>query len=406
MKILVVSQYFWPENFRINDLVTALKDRGHEITVLTGVPNYPDGEIFSEYVESPNTFANFFGVEVIRVPMLPRKKGGLRLLMNYISFALSATLYGVKKTKSREFDVILACQLSPITSVLPAIAIKAKKNIPLAMWSLDLWPDSLKAVGIVRSQIVIDVVGKLVSFIYGKCDLILAQSEEYLSAIRERDPTDTSMAVFPNWAEELFSFERKAKNNTTFNILFAGNVGEAQDFDAIVECAKLIKVRHLPVQLNIVGEGRRLRQLEREIHCFDLKDVIILHGKHPLEKMPEFYSQADAALVSLKRNEVFSRTVPGKVQSYMFASLPILGMIDGATSQLIEDAKCGYVCDSGSYRSLFENIVRFVNSSESERMSLGRNGYEYASINFNKKNIVDKLENQLNKLINNHLMKS
>ncbi|MDD1792378.1 glycosyltransferase family 4 protein [Enterovibrio sp. ZSDZ42] len=399
MKILVVSQYFWPENFRINDLVCALHEQGHEVTVLTGKPNYPDGVFFSEYVEAPHNFSNFQGIEVLRVPMLPRKTGSINLLLNYVSFAVSATFNGVRKFKDKQFDVILACQLSPVTSVLPAIAIKKNKKIPLAMWSLDLWPESLQAVGIVKSEKAINLIGKLVSYIYGNCDLILAQSEAYLSAIRQRDKSDTPTLIFPNWAEDLFSIERSPSDSGVVNILFAGNIGDAQDFDAIVECAKLVKQEQLNVVFSIVGDGRRRLQLEEEIARFALEDIIVLLGQHPLEAMPNFYSKADAALVTLKSDDIFSRTVPGKVQSYMLASLPVLGMIDGAASQLIKDAHCGLTCDSGKFNLLFENIVKFLSLSDAERAQLGKNGYEYASTQFNKQHLVSRLEKSLEALI-------
>ncbi|MGY3685360.1 glycosyltransferase family 4 protein [Vibrio coralliilyticus] len=400
MKILVVSQYFWPENFRINDLVSELHAEGHEVTVLTGKPNYPDGEIFPDYVANPKNYENFFGVEVIRVPMLPRKKGSLNLLLNYISYAISATYKGLTTLRRREFDVVFACQLSPVTSVLPAIAVKKKKKIPLAMWSLDLWPESLQAVGVVKSDKIIGLVGRMVSYIYGQCDLILAQSEEYLTAIKKRDRSDTRTVIFPNWAEDLFSIDRDiTSDKDTLNILFAGNIGDAQDFDALVECAKLIKDSNLSIQFSIVGDGRRRLLLEDEIKQFGLDEIIVLLGKHPLDAMPDFYAKADAALVSLKSNDVFSRIIPGKVQSYMLASLPIIGMIDGATSELIDTAQCGMTCASGDFSTLFSNISAFAELSSEERDVMGMNGRKYASTEFNKQHLIARLDKSLKSLV-------
>ncbi|MBM7037709.1 glycosyltransferase family 4 protein [Vibrio ulleungensis] len=399
MKILVVTQYFWPENFRINDLVLALSAQGHEVTVLTGKPNYPDGVVFPEYLKSPEKYQNYHGVEIVRVPLLPRKKGSIRLLLNYLSFAVLGTVLGRRRLKDRSFDAVFCCQLSPVTAALPAIALKKQHNIPLAMWSLDLWPESLEVVGTIKSKGAINLVGRLVSHIYGQCDLILAQSEEYLAAISKRDKSQTPTVVFPNWAEDIFATKRAPTNNRIFRILFAGNIGDAQDFDSIVECAKLVKQHQLNVLFDIVGDGRRRKQLEREIKDFGLQSIIKLHGQHPLDDMPEFYAKADAALVTLKSNDIFSLTIPGKVQSYMFASMPILGMIDGAASHLISDAKCGYACDSGEYTTLFENIIKLSSLDEKERLMLGNNGYHYADTHFNKQHLVSKLEGALQSLI-------
>ncbi|WBA13972.1 glycosyltransferase family 4 protein [Salinivibrio proteolyticus] len=400
MRILVVSQYFWPENFRINDLCISLTERGHDVTVLTGKPNYPDGELFPEYISEPECYDNLSGIKIIRASILPRKKGGLNLFLNYISFVVSAAYKGAKTLRKRDFDVVLACQLSPVTSVLPAIFIKKKKKIPLVMWSLDLWPESLQAVGAVKSDRVIGIIGRLVSYVYKHCDLILAQSEEYLSAIEKRDASGTPKVIFPNWAEDIFSINRKDNyDRDNINIIFAGNIGDAQGFDALVECAKLIKESDLRVQFSIIGDGRRRQRLEEEIKKFDLEEIIILFGKHPLDAMPRFYAKADAALVSLKSNDVFSRTIPGKVQSYMLASLPILGMIDGSTSKLIDIAKCGITCGSDDYRALFNNIKIFCNLSSEKRRAMGLSGYRYASTEFNKEKLITRLEKSLNSLI-------
>ncbi len=399
MKILVVTQYFWPENFRINDLVVSLKNEGHEVTVLTGKPNYPDGDVFQEYIDEPNNYSNLSGVDVFRVPMRPRKKGSVNLFLNYVSFAFSATFNGSRLLKNQSYDVIFACQLSPVTSVLPAIFIKKQKKIPLVLWSLDLWPESLQAVGIVKSQRVIHWVRKLVRYIYAQCDLILAQSEEYIDAIKKTDLSNTPTMIFPNFAEDIFGeIQVKENDSSQINVLFAGNIGDAQDFDAVVECSKLVKQNKLNVQIQVVGDGRKRHELEQNIVKYELQDHLIYHGKFPLEDMPRFYSQADAALVSLKTNDIFSRTIPGKVQSYMMASLPIIGMIDGSTAALIAKANCGYCCKSGDFHSLYENLEKFSLLNEKERINLGCNGYQYASEYFNKDSLVSKLSDALEEI--------
>jgi len=159
MRLLVVTQYFWPENFRINELVCELVRRGHHVTVLTGVPNYPDGEVFPSFLKDSNRFASYEGADIHRVPMLPRGKTGFRLLLNYISFAISASTVGIWKLRGQQFDAIFAYQLSPVTVGLPAIAMRRVKTAPLLFWTQDLWPETLQAVGVVKSPLVLSLVG-------------------------------------------------------------------------------------------------------------------------------------------------------------------------------------------------------------------------------------------------------
>jgi len=184
MRLLIVSQYFWPENFRINDLASELVSRGHEVTVLTGLPNYPGGRIFEEYRADAEKFSNYKNVRVVRVPLLPRGTGALRLLLNYLSFSITACVLGPWKLRGLKFDVVLTCQLSPVTVGLPGAFLAWLKSAPMAMWVLDLWPDTLKAIGVVKSPKLLAYVGKLVGFIYKRCDLIWAQSKSFIPKIQ------------------------------------------------------------------------------------------------------------------------------------------------------------------------------------------------------------------------------
>lgn len=393
MRILVVSQYFWPENFRINDLCLALKDKGHEITVLTGKPNYPSGVFFDDYINSPCSFDLYHKIPIIRAPILPRKSGSKNLLLNYISFLVSGSTYGAYELRKKDFDIVFVCQLSPVTSAIPAIVLKKLKGIPLVMWSLDLWPESLEAVGVVKSKLALSMVGKLVSWIYGHCDVILGQSESYLNAVRRRS-CKAQLELFPNWAEDQFKIEAKkvAQPSSVLTIMFAGNVGDAQDFESIIECAKLLKINRSRVQFSIVGSGRKFIWLKSQIEDCQLDDYFILHGQHPLEDMPVFYEEADIALVSLKPNDIFERTVPGKIQSYMLASLPILSMLDGEGKKLVEAAGCGLACPASAHQKLYENILTMLSMSPERRRELGGNGKNFAERYFNKALLVAKLE--------------
>ncbi len=396
MKILVVSQYFWPENFRINDLCLSLQKNGHEVTVLTAQPNYPDGEIFREFLDDPKIFNDFEGIRVVRAPIFPRKKGLINLFLNYISFVFSGSFKAVTKFNNNNFDVILVCQLSPITSVIPAIVFKKFNKIPIVMWSLDLWPESLESVGVLRSQKTLRLLGLLVSFIYKKCDVILGQSSSYLQLVQQRCPSSVDLQLFPNWAEEQFKITRKPKiKNSPFNILFAGNIGDAQDFDSLIKCVELLKLNKVKVIFTIVGSGSKSLWLESMIKTNSLEEYFVLKGRHPLESMPNFYSEADAGLVSLKPSDIFERTIPGKIQSYMLSAMPILGMLNGEGKRLINEAGCGLCAPASDALSLFENIKTMSSLSEAELKKLGERGLQYAEKEFNKEVLVAKLENIL-----------
>jgi len=396
VKILVVSQYFWPENFRINDLCLALKERGHDVTILTGKPNYPTGTLFEDYIKDPESFNSFHDMPIFRAPIYTRKKGSVNLLLNYMSFLISGSLYGPFKLRNKEFDVIFVCQLSPVTAAIPAISVKYVKKIPIVMWSLDLWPESLEAVGTIKSKTALNFVGNLVSWIYKHCDVILGQSESYLEAVRRRSNDKTELVLFPNWAEDQFNTPLyKKEKEKVLTVIFAGNIGDAQDFESIVECAKLLKKNSVNVVFSIVGNGRKYSWLQKEIKKYKLGELFILHGRHPLESMPDFYSKADVALVSLKPNDIFERTIPGKIQSYMLSSLPILAMLDGEGKKLIESANCGLTCSASDAVSLFQNIKEMSDMPLNRREDLGRNGKKYADLFFSKEMLISLLEGVL-----------
>ncbi|MDQ0332101.1 MULTISPECIES: glycosyltransferase family 4 protein [Phyllobacteriaceae] len=401
LRILVVSQYFWPENFRINDLVDALAVRGHEITILTGSPNYPDGVVFSDFAATPAKYSSYKGVPVFRVPMAARGSGAFRLVLNYITFAVSAAIIGPLKLRGRSFDAIFVFEPSPITVGFPAIVLRRFKRTPVALWVLDLWPESLSAVGAVRTPTVLRLVGRLVSFIYRRCDLILAQSRRFIPEIQRRCGS-VPVVYFPNWAEDTFAAtdaipapEIPAAANT-FDIVFAGNIGEAQDFPAILDAADLL--RDEPVRWLIVGDGRKLEWVRREIAVRGLGDKVLLIGRFPVERMPEFFAAADALLVSLRSEPIFALTIPAKLQAYLAAGIPILAMIDGEGADVVRDAQAGLACAAGDSAGLAEAVKAMVALPEAERFSMGQRGQEFARREFSRDMLIEALEHWLGAL--------
>ncbi len=399
MRVLVISQYFWPENFRINDLCSELVKRGHKVTVLTGKPNYPDGTVYPEFVEAPSNYSEYEGVEVVRVPMAPRGQGSsLKLFFNYISFAFSASLWGWIKLRKMNFDVTFVFEPSPITVGLPAIWLRKTRKIPVIFWVLDLWPETLEAVGVVKSRFLLHLVGKLVSFIYKRCDLVLGQSRAFLDGIALYCDKAEKIKYFPNWAEDVFSnntmqgIEDITKFDGMFKVLFAGNIGEAQDFPSILAAASVLKNSNASIKLFIVGDGRMMPWVKQQIEERGLEGYVYLMGHHPLKLMPNFYVSADALLVSLKESRVFSMTIPGKVQSYMMAGKPILGMLDGEGAHAIDEANAGYTCCAGGHEALANNILAMSKLSKDELQKFGVNAKRYAQREFDRNRLISQLE--------------
>ncbi|MGX9728054.1 MAG: glycosyltransferase family 4 protein [Candidatus Electronema sp. VV] len=400
MRILIVTQYFWPENFRINDLVAELVGRGHEITILTGKPNYPDGLIFKEFSDNPEKFSTYQNSKIIRVPLIPRGKGGWYLLLNYFSFALNGTLIGLWKLRNQKFDTIFSFEPSPITVALPAVAIRRQKKIPLIFWVQDLWPETLAALGVVRSGILLKLVGRLVTFIYKNCDLILAQSHSFIPQIKKYADLYSQIEYYPSWSESLTKPENALaapeveRDDKKFNIVFAGNIGESQDFPAILAAAELLK-QHGHIRWLIVGDGRKAAWVADEIGKRNLKDKFILLGRHPLERMPSFFKHADALLVSLKNTPVFGMTIPAKVQTYLSAGIPIIAMLNGEGAKTIEIAQAGMTCPAGDYQYLATIILKMSQLPLAERQRMGENGRLFNDMTFNRERLISQLEEWL-----------
>jgi colanic acid biosynthesis glycosyl transferase WcaI len=398
VRLLVVSQYFWPETFRVNDLVAGLTARGHSVTVLTGRPNYPEGRVFEDYRRDHASFSTFAGAEVLRVPLRPRGKGGLRLILNYWSFVFWGIVLGPWLLRKKSFDAIFFFEISPITGALPAILYRWLKRAPLAMWVLDLWPETLSAVGVVRGPRLLGLVGRLVAFIYRRCDLILAQSRSFIPSIARWAGPQADIRYFPGWAEALFAgdldavlpAEETLPYEDTFNVMFAGNIGTAQDFPAILDAADRLKHRS-DIRWLIVGDGRAADEVRSEIGRRGLEDRVILLGKHPIDRMPSFFKAASALLVSLKDEPIFALTIPGKVQSYLAAGIPILGMLNGEGGAVIEEAGAGLVGPAGDGEALARNVEQLAAMPVADRAAMGGRGRAFCTREFDRDMLIDRL---------------
>lgn len=396
MRILIVSQYFWPETFRINDLVKELVERGHNVSVLTGKPNYPQGKIYKGYGFFSHNRDEYFGAKIYRVPLIPRGKGtGMQLVFNYLSYVVSASTFVAFNRK--KFDVSLTFAISPITQMYPALLHKKLYGSRAYLWVQDLWPESVAAAGKMDSSSILKGLTKMVRSIYKKSDGVLVQSEAFIPSVLQKGVLPDKVHYIPNWAEDIFTKTVEKNSNKYweiipkgFVVMFAGNMGEAQDFDSIVNAAE--RTRHIhDIKWVIVGDGRKREWVETEIKKRNLSDTFFLLGRYPLEEMPYFFSLADIMLLTLKDEHIFSLTIPSKVQSYLAFGKPIASMINGIGNKVINDANCGYTANAGNAEKLAENIIEAYNTPKETLVELGLNGKAYYMKDFEKGAIIDKL---------------
>lgn len=397
MKILVVSQYFWPESFIINDIVRILDEQGHEVVVATGKPNYPDGKIFDGYCAKGTMRERFLGkVEVLRVPLWPRGQGGAKnLILNYLSFVLAGLLFLPWMLRKREFDAILVFAPSPILQAIPAIPLKWLKKAKLALWIQDLWPESLAATGFVKNRYLLRVVGGLVKVIYRCCDTLLVQSHAFFEPV-SRYADRKKIAYYPNSmdvrpSKEAGSIpsELGALLDTHFCVVFAGNLGTVQALDTLVRAA--MHLRDDPrIRLVLVGSGSRLAWLRTQQQDLGL-DNLILAGRFPSEAMPQIFERSSALLVSLNDNEIFAQTVPSKIQAYLAAGRPIIASMNGEGARVVSEAGAGFTSPAEQAHSLAENIRCMQELDVTEREAMGKSGRDYFDLNFDMKKQVDKL---------------
>lgn len=391
-KILVICQYYKPEPFRISDICEEMVRRGHEVQVVTGYPNYPEGILYEGYGKGKHIDEEINGVKVHRCYTVPRQTGSVKRLLNYYSYAVSSTIYVKSKdciaSDGKPFDVVFCNQLSPVMMADAAIAYKKKYKVPVVMYCLDLWPESLIAGGITRESSIYKFFHHVSKKIYRQMDKILITSRMFSGYLNsEFSIEEDKIEYLPQYAEGIFEQIPPREEDGVFNFMFAGNIGAVQSVETVVKAAEILKDE--PVKIHIVGGGtdmERLQKLGKDL------ENIVFYGRRPLEEMPEFYAKADAMLITLKADPVLSLTLPGKVQSYMAVGKTIIGAIDGETKVVIESARCGFCGKADDAVELAENIRKFIKSDR--KIEMGENARNYYENNFEEKLFMDKLESK------------
>ncbi len=394
MKILVFSQYYWPESFRINDVTKTLSEKGVDVEVLTGKPNYPKGEIFAGYRACGCRHEKHHGIDIHRIPLFARGRGGWRLAVNYLSFVFFGLMYAPWLLRKKKYDTIFVYAPSPILQAIPAIFLGWLKGCNVVLWVQDLWPESLLATGYVKNRVILKLVEWVVRFIYRHVDLLLVQSKAFIAPVSGL-AAGTPVRYFPNSVEESFAVPSMAAVpevaglGSGFSVLFAGNIGTAQAVEVIVEAASLLR-EHTEVQFVVLGEGSRRDWMVREAKARNLKNLH-LPGRFPVETMPAFMQQASALLVTLADQEIFRLTIPSKVQAYLAAGRPILACLNGEGADLVTAAGAGLAVPAEDATALAEAVLRLYRMSPQERDAMGAKGRLYYVEHFAHEMLVDQL---------------
>jgi len=398
MKILVISQYFYPENFRINDLVFSLQKRGHQIEVLTGKPNYPKGNYFKGYSRKGPKDEEIEGIKVHRANLILRKKGGgLRLFLNYFSFVFFG-LFKILKLKG-DFEKVFIYAPSPITVGILGIVAAKKFKCKSYLWVHDLWPESVRVAGGIKSGIILGLVNQMTKLIYRLTDLLLVQSPEFKNYILNQGVEESKIIYYPYYAEDFYKVVEKDNSYLSqfpkgFNLLFAGNIGVAQSFDTIVNAFE--KLKEFDINLVVLGDGRNKSRIQEQINEKGLKEKFHFLGSFPPEQMPYYFTCADGLLITLKKADIFSFTIPGKLQSYLACGKPIIGALDGIGNKIISESNSGFASEAENHELLANNILTLYKLSKAEKEKLSNNALDFFDKNFNKQHLLERLEEILN----------
>lgn len=408
MRILIVSQYFWPENFRINEIVIGLKASGHEVEVLTGKPNYPSGIFFSGYTGWGLRKEYWHDILIQRIPLFPRGGGGaVKLSLNYISFIVSGLLFFPVMTRKKNYDLIFVYGVSPIFQAIPAFFIGWFRKAPVVLWVQDLWPESVEATGYINSKFILNFLKRLVKFTYSNASLLLVQSKAFIKPVSEL-AKKTKILYYPNTVDKIFYNPQESDApkidslESGFSVLFAGNVGEAQSMETIVRAAEILSAE-TEIKIVILGSGSKADWVAKEIVKRNLANIF-LEGRYPVEFMPTLMRKASVLLVSLTDQPIFSLTIPNKIQAYLAVGRPIIASLNGEGAKLIEEAKAGLTAPAEDAVKLANAILDLYHMSDDARNRLGENGRDFFKKNFDEdtliKNLVEYFEDVIKKVKN------
>lgn len=393
--ILIVSQYFYPEQFRINDIALEWKNRGYKVTVLTGIPNYPQGKFYSGYGLKKKRREQWNGIEIIRIPLIARGKSATQLAFNYLSFVVSG--YFWKCVTDVKADMVFTFEVSPMTQALISVWYAKKHKVPHYLYVQDLWPENVETATGIRSKAIIAPINKMVNYIYKHSDRIFVTSPSFVNAVQKRiSDNKHKVSYWPQYAEDFYQPNQEKSvlipQNGIFNITFTGNIGTAQGLDTLPLCAKRLKEKGKIVRFNIVGEGRNKDNLINFVKKCRVEDYFNFIDWQPVTDIPKILAASDVAYLSFANNLLYSYTIPAKLQSYMACGMPILAAACGETQRIIEAAECGLCCAVGDDEALCDLIIKIMSINLSQMSFRSRLFYEK---HFQKNQLMDEMDHYL-----------
>lgn len=403
MRILAVCQYYWPEPFNVSEICEELVARGHEVTVVTGRPNYPEGALYPGYEGDEHLDEVHNGVRVLRTKIAPRKTGAVNRVRNYYSFAQK----GKKKIAELpgDFDVVVVFQLSPVMMAQPALAYARKHGTPVLHYVIDLWPESLLAGGIGRESVIYKLFKRESRKIYYQADVLAVTSPAFEDYLAELLGKEIETVYLPQFAEDAFGDTVSSASSSSvdaslfphdkLNLMFAGNIGAAQSVTTLIEAAAIL--REEPFIVHIVGSGTELENCKAKAVELGLTNVVF-HGRHPIDEMPAYYSKADVMVATFADDPVLGYTLPRKIQSYMAAGKPVIGTVTGEALRVLEEAGCGFCCKAEDANALAECCRRMAQTSPEERAEYGARAKRYCLEHYSRESFFETLTNTLEKL--------
>ena len=407
MNLLVISQYYYPEQFRINDICKEWVKRGHNVTVVTGIPNYPQGKFYKGYSWFKNRKEQKDGVNIIRLPIISRGKNVIRLVLNYISFVISGFFFA--KFTRKKFDKVFIYEVSPMTQSYVGIWYAKRKKIECNLYVMDLWPESIELATGIKNKTILNFVGKMVDKIYKQCDRIFTSSESFIKSIEKRGQPSSKLIFWPQYAETFYKPIPKEyiniseiPENDNFKIVFAGNIGQAQGLDILVTVAKQIKQKKDKVEFYLIGDGRAKNLLIQEVKKENVQDIIHFIDKKPAIEIPKYYSACDMAFLSLKDDEISNQILPAKLQSYLACGIPILGCVDGEAKRVIEDSKAGF-CVKHDSKQITETIEQILRMDKQDFHKMKKNAVNFFRNNYEKELLLEKMDKVIFERGNNNV---
>lgn len=396
-----MTQYFWPEQFRVNDLVTDLTRRGHRVEVLTGYPNYPGGTLFPGYRMRGAMRENFGDAPVTRVPLWPRHDGsGRHLVANYLSLAATATAFGPFVLR-RDIDVVLVYEPSPLTIAVPGLALARARGVPVVLWVQDLWPDTLFAMKVTASRRMRSVATRASGALHKRMDHVLIQSHAMEAPLTAQGVEPSRIHYVPNWAPEQIGPRPRDdappygnELPSGFVLLFAGNIGQAQSLDTVLDAAELVR-DVADLHWVILGEGRRLSWLREQVAERSLTATVHLLGHMPPETMPDWFALADALLLTLRADPVYELTVPSKLQAYLASGKPVLAALSGEGARIVQESGAGVTVSAGDGPALARAARALYGLDPARLEAMGAAGRQYSNANFDRTRLTTRIEELL-----------